>query len=307
MSRPDVRRSLKVLEQIPAPMSPDPPELQLDALDTLWLQVTGTICNIACLHCFISCGPKNHQHEMMTVEQVRATLDEAYKQGVREYYFTGGEPFMHPNIRELITMTLEQGPLTILTNGILIDDEMAVWLGETFCTAPYSLDLRVSIDGYTAEDNDNVRGKGTFSRIIAGIERLTAHGINPVITVTEVRPEMGLPKERLAFMQFVRSLGLNKPRLKFLVPFLIGREEQRTRGYTENEMLHKGDLLPGEEQKLQCSSCRMVTDDGVYPCPLLINVPSAKMGDTFTDGLKPIKLAWQPCYTCHVYGVTCRT
>ncbi len=244
---------------------------------------------------------------MMTVEQVHATLDEAYKQGVREYYFTGGEPFLHPNIRELITMILAQGPLTILTNGILIDHEMGAWLGKTFRTAPYSLDLRVSLDGYTAEDNDKVRGKGTFECIIAGIKRLAVHGVNPVITVTEVRPEMGLPKERTAFMEFVRSLGLDKPRLKFLVPFLIGREEQRTRGYTEEELLYEGDLIPGEEQQLQCNSCRMVTDDGVYPCPLLINVPNAKMGETLVDGLRPIKLAWQPCYTCHIYGVTRRT
>jgi hypothetical protein len=40
---------------------------------------------------------------------------------------------------------------------------------------------------------------------------------------------------------------------------------------------------------------------------LLINIPSAKMGDTLADGLRTIQLAWQPCYTCHVYGVTCRT
>jgi MoaA/NifB/PqqE/SkfB family radical SAM enzyme len=269
--------------------------------------VTGTLCNIACLHCFITCGPKNHQHELMTVEQVRAALAEAARQGVREYYFTGGEPFLHPQIKTLISMTLEQGPLTILTNGILIDEEMASWLGETFRSAPYSLDLRVSLDGSTAQENDNVRGKGTFKQIIAGIERLAAHGINPVITVTEVRPEMGSAREREAFMEFVRGLGLSKPRLKFLVPFLIGREERRTRGYSEEELLHEGDLFPGEEQKLQCSSCRMVTDDGVYPCPLLINIPGAKMGENLQDGFKPIRLAWQPCYTCHVSGVTCRT
>ncbi len=304
-SKSEVRRALNMAQ--PATISPDPPELSLDALDTLWLQVTGTLCNIACLHCFITCGPKNHYHEMMTVQQARSALDSARENGVREYYFTGGEPFLHPDIKELIAITLQQGPLSILTNGILIDEEMAAWLGDTFRTSLYSLDLRVSLDGSTAEDNDKVRGKGTFTQIISGIERLARHGINPVITVTEVRPTMGLPKERAAFMEFVRGLGLDKPRLKFLTPFLIGREERRTRGYYEDELLHEGDLLPGEAQKLQCSSCRMVTDDGVYPCPLLINIPGAKMGESFSDGLLPIKLAWQPCYTCHIYGVTCRT
>ncbi|HEY0754764.1 MAG TPA: radical SAM protein [Ktedonobacteraceae bacterium] len=307
MSNSALRRSLPLADQAPVLRSPDPPELGLAALDTLWLQVTGTLCNIACRHCFISCGPKNHQHEMMTVPQVRSALNEAYQQGTREYYFTGGEPFLHPAIQELIALTLQQGPLTILTNGILIDEPMAVWLGETFRAAAYSLDLRVSLDGYSAEDNDRVRGKGTFRRILAGIQRLVAHGINPVITVTEVRADMGLPAERAAFLQFLRAQGLSKPRLKFLVPFLIGREERRTRGYTDDELLHEGDLQEDEKHKLQCSSCRMVTDDGIYPCPLLINIPEARMGEMFAAGLTSIRLAWQPCYTCHIFGVTCRT
>lgn len=305
MRRPKGYQALPMAH--PTFFSLDPPELQLNALDTLWLQVTGTLCNIACQHCFITCGPKNHQHEMMTVEQVSRALDSARAQGVREYYFTGGEPFLHPQIGDLITRTLEQGPLTILTNGILIDEDMAAWLGKTFATARYSLDLRVSLDGMTAEDNDAIRGKQTFARITAGIARLARYGVNPVITVTEVRPEMGHPEARAAFMNFLRDLGLEKPRLKFLTPFLIGREAMRTRGYTQNELLHQGDLHPGEEFQLQCNSCRMVTDDGVYPCPLLINIPSARMGNTLEEGLQPIKLAWPPCYTCHVSGVTCRT
>ena len=125
MNNSATRRTLPILGQAPVLQSADPPELPLEALDTLWLQVTGTLCNIACKHCFISCGPKNHQHEMMTVQQVRTALDEAARQGTREYYMTGGEPFLHPAIQEIITMTLQQGPLTILTNGILIDDTMA--------------------------------------------------------------------------------------------------------------------------------------------------------------------------------------
>lgn len=282
------------------------PELPFLQLDVLWLQVAGTRCNIACRHCFISCGPKDTRHAFMSVEQVREVLDEAARQGVREYYMTGGEPFMHPDLHALVEMTLQQGPLTILTNGILIDDAEAAWVAETQATAPYSFDLRVSLDGSTPELNDPIRGKGTFARITAGIQTLAEHGVNPIITVTEVYDGMGNAAGRTAFLQFLHDSGLEKPRLKFLTPFLLGREARRTRGYREDERLEEGDLLPEEYETLQCATSRIVTADGVYPCPLLINDTGARMGATLTEGLRDIRLGHQACYTCHVSGVTCR-
>jgi AdoMet-dependent heme synthase len=284
-----------------------PPVLDLHHLDTLWLQVTGTLCNLACLHCFISCGPKNHSHEMMTLSQVEEALAWARTQGVKEYYFTGGEPFMHPEIKAMIAATLEQGPLSILTNGILIDEEMADWLAQVFRHSRYSLDIRVSLDGTTPSENDVIRGRHTFEKILGGIERLWSAGINPVITVTTCHAELGGEEGRQRFFDLLRSRGIDRPRLKFLSPFKIGREEHRGGGYEAFEILVEGDLQPEDEGKLQCSSCRMITAKGVYPCPILIEVDEARMGDHPDDGLQPIALNHPACYTCYVEGVTCRT
>src|SRR5437588_5339012 len=98
------------------------PTVPLAALDPVWFQLTGTLCNIACRHCFISCGPREDRVAMMTADAVRRALDEAAALGAREYYFTGGEPMMHPEFWSLCQAALDQGPLTVLTNGILIDD-----------------------------------------------------------------------------------------------------------------------------------------------------------------------------------------
>jgi MoaA/NifB/PqqE/SkfB family radical SAM enzyme len=283
------------------------PTLELDSLDTLWLQVTGTLCNLACLHCFISCGPKNDSHEMMELSTVDDALEWARDYGVKEYYFTGGEPFMHPEIKTMIRRTLDQGPLSILTNGLLIDDEMAGWLAETFESSRYSLDLRVSLDGTTPEENDALRGRGTFEKIITSIERLWDHGINPVVTVTTQHAGAGGEAKRREFFEFVRSRGIDKPRLKFLSPFKIGREERRDRGYEDHERLVEGDLGDTGGEHLQCSSCRMVTSEGVFPCPILIEEEDARMGDTLEDGMESIDLDHPACYTCHVDGVTCTT
>ena len=51
----------------------------------------------------------------------------------------------------------------------------------------------------------------------------------------------------------------------------------------------------------------MVTDQGVWVCTILVNEPSARMGEAISDTLRPFELDHQACWTCHAYGVSCRT
>ena len=201
-----------------------PLELPFLYLDTLWLQVTGTVCNIACLHCFITCGPKNHTHTMMSTSSVEEALDTGVSEGMRHVWFTGGEPFLHPDILQLIDMALDRGALGILTNGMLIDDALAAQLGERFRTAKYNFEIRVSLDGATLEENDNVRGRGVFDKACEGIRLLAAHGLEPILAVTTLDYSQ-VTQERFAAL--LRSLGVTRPRVKWIPPFRIGREERR--------------------------------------------------------------------------------
>src|SRR5213594_2529449 len=99
------------------------PRQPLHHLDTLWIQVAGTLCNLECTHCFVASGPRNHRHGMMPRAEVRRRVAESLPLGVKEFYFTGGEPFAHPEIVEILADTLEHGPSTALTNGTLFGEE----------------------------------------------------------------------------------------------------------------------------------------------------------------------------------------
>ena len=263
------------------------------SLDTLWFQVAGTVCNLKCTHCFISCSPTNHSHEMLTLAQVRMRLAEAVPLGVREYYFTGGEPFLNP--------------ASVLTNGLFLTPERCRRPRELFDESEYSLDMRVSIDGYTADVNDPIRGAGTFEKILLGIANLARSGVNPVVTVTEACDEAGTVEGRRHLLDWMRSIGIARPRLKVLSLFRIGAEERRLRAYESWESLRGRRLATEEAEKLQCSSCRMVTSRGVYVCPILIDEPRALMGMSLGETLRPFELRYSACFTCHEYGVTCRT
>jgi len=283
------------------------PQAPLLWLDTLWLQVAGTLCNLKCTHCFISCAPDNNQHEMMSLLEVRRHVRDAAALGAREYYFTGGEPFLNRDLLPMIEETLLQGPVTVLTNGLLLDTATCASLRRLADGSESSLDLRISLDGYGPEDHDSIRGPGTFRRAMEGALRLNAAGLNPVITVTEAADGIASGEGRARFLERLRALGLGRPRLKVLPLWRLGAETTRTSGYASEERLTEDDVTRDGLERLQCASGRMATSRGVYVCPLLIDAPEARMGVSLQETLRPFELSHGACVTCYRSGVTCRT
>jgi MoaA/NifB/PqqE/SkfB family radical SAM enzyme len=284
------------------------PRLAFRALDTVWFQLTGTLCNIACRHCFITCGPKEERVPMMTSGSVRAYLAEAVRLGAREYYFTGGEPLMHPEFWQLSEEVLAQGPLTVLSNGLLMDDAQAACARRLFDAARYSFDLRISLDGMSAAENDPVRGRGTFDGIVLGIRALAKVGLSPTLTVVEHTSGMAASFGRARFLAFARELGLARPRVKFLPLLRIGREERRTHGYQPDELdCLERPLAPELAETLQCATSRLVSAHGVSTCPILLDAKEARLASSLTESMREISLGWAACRTCIVEGLECRT
>ena len=280
------------------------PEQPLRHLEALWIQVAGTLCNLACTHCFVTCGPGEDRHALMSRLEVAARVREGLALGAREFYFTGGEPFLHPHMVEILEDTLPQGPCTVLTNGTLVTARLAEALWRLVEGAPFSLEIRVSLDGHRAGDHDAFRGSGSFARAVAGARALAARGLLPIVTVTQNTAEA--PEQvRERYLEMLRAAGIARPRLKVLPMFLLGREARRTRGYQEVETL--ADLPPAafDPERLQCSSCRAVTSRGVFVCPLLVDEPGGRMGGRLDEALGSFTLSHGACYTCHVTGMTC--
>ncbi|MCI0637627.1 MAG: radical SAM protein [Gemmataceae bacterium] len=280
------------------------PSIPLAHLDDLWFQVSGTVCNLACTHCFISCSPHNHSFGFLDFETVRTALEESVALGVKEYYFTGGEPFLHPRMTEILELTLRYGPATVLTNGTVFKDQWLQRLRVAADASNYSLEFRVSMDGYTPEANDALRGHGTFERILRGVGQLLHHGFLPILTVTPANDEDD-PQLFERFVRLLRENGYERPRIKILPTLRIGAEAKRGRGYDEHERVTV-EMMEGYDQaRLVCNHSRVVTDRGIYVCPILLEAPDARLGDTLKEALAPFALAHQACHTCYQYGALC--
>src|SRR5688572_23027579 len=117
------------------------PAVPLAHLDQLWFQVAGTLCNLTCTHCFISCSPHNDSFGFMTLAEVRRWLEESVRWGVNEYYFTGGEPFLNPDMTGILCEALNYGPATVLTNATVLKDDWLATLAAADGKSLYSLEF----------------------------------------------------------------------------------------------------------------------------------------------------------------------
>jgi AdoMet-dependent heme synthase len=271
-------------------------------LTALWVQVTGTWCNLQCTHCINASGPRDPWLPSMEAAEVRRHLREAAALGVKEVYVTGGEPFLHPEIVPLLAFALAHAPTTVLTNGTLIDEAMADALAALAAGSRYSLEIRVSLDDPERARNDAIRGRGAFDRALRAIRRLDARGLLPILTATAVdtTPTGDGLYERLR--RLLSDAGVRKPRVKLLPLFPVGRMAGHGGGTVTTDMLEAID--PG---RLQCSDSRAVAAGGVYACPILSGLPEARLHASSLEAtLTPTPLSHPACLVCWQTGASCR-
>ena len=286
-------------------MTSEAPTVRLSHLDELWFQVSGTVCNLTCHHCFISCSPMNHNFRYLTLEQVLQRLRESLPLGVKEFYFTGGEPFLNPELVPILVETLRYGPATVLTNGTVLKDEWLDTLRAAEAASLYSLEFRVSIDGFSPETNDPIRGAGTYERIVRGILKLVNFGFLPIITAARSWP---FEEEAAVVGNFVAVLkrrGYDRPRLKILPLLQIGAEQQRTHGYLDVERVTTEMMRDYDPSQLVCEHSRIVTDRGVHVCPILIEADDSLLGQQLSDSLGGYRIRHGACFTCYQHGAIC--
>jgi molybdenum cofactor biosynthesis enzyme MoaA len=291
---------------IPLPIAGhDAPEVPLRHLDQLWFQVAGTLCNLSCHHCFISCTPHNRSFGFLSLAQVREWLDESILFGVKEYYFTGGEPFLNPEMTSILELTLEHGPATVLTNGTVFREEWLQRLRIAEDLSPYSLEFRVSIDGCDAASNDPIRGEGTFARAMEGVKKLLEHGFLPIITIARMDDESNDGELLAGFVRALKGIGYDRPRVKILPPLRLGAEIERARGYLTGERVTREMIAGFDTGQLLCSHSRLISECGVHVCPILLEAPDGLLSTELAGALSAFPLRHHACYTCYQYGSIC--
>ncbi|MBO4697698.1 MAG: radical SAM protein [Lachnospiraceae bacterium] len=128
--------------------------------------ITG-YCNMKCPHCFME-APEG-RYGQVSLEQARELIDQFYEAGVLRVSITGGEPLIHPHFREIVKAITEKGMIVnlIVTNGVLIDDDLIDFLKE----CGHWPEFQISLDGIGT--HDLMRGtEGLEESVLRGIQKV---------------------------------------------------------------------------------------------------------------------------------------
>lgn len=280
--------------------------IQPEKLAELWFHM-GTNCNLRCSFCFEGATPGNNRLQTLTFEDASPFIDEAINHGIKQFSFTGGEPFITRDILRILDKALNIAPCLVLTNAT---EPLKKRLHEIafLQNKPHPLMFRISLDAPDEETHDKNRGKGNFRLALSNMRELYAMGFK-----LSVARHMGKNEDTAAtneaYQSFFDEMNLGKeiPIIAFpdlLLPHATPEvphiTEDCIKKYTSVEerkqfMCHHSAMLAKKNDSLHVYPCTLVDDDDTY-----------SMGKTLTEALQyRVMLRHHRCYACFANGTTC--
>ncbi|WP_040604830.1 radical SAM protein [Sagittula stellata] len=280
---------------------------------TLWFN-TGTLCNITCANCYIESSPENDSLVYITTAEVESYLDQLEDRdwGVREIGFTGGEPFMNPEMIAMTRAALERGyEVLILTNAMrpMMRPHVQRGLRELQAEHGDRLNLRISLDHYSASQHDAERGAGSFAKTIEGMRWLRDEGIRMAVAGRTLWHESDAgARQGFADLFALEHFDINatNPGQTVLFP-----EMDETVEVPEITTACWG-ILGKQPSSVMCSSSRMVVKrkgadrPAVLACTLLPYDAEFELGTTLAEAEGEVALNHPHCAKfCVLGGASC--
>lgn len=282
-------------------------QVPLTRLETLWF-CTGTLCNLACGHCYIESSPSNDALVYLTRNEVDAYLEEieVLGLGTRTVGLTGGEPFMNPDIIGILRWALDRGfEVLVLTNAMKPMMKLAEPLLRLRAQYGDRFTVRVSVDHYSREKHQQERGERSWQPMIEGLQWLSAHGFNLHVAGRTLWNEDERTL-REGFAELFAACGIaveaSDPEALMLFPEMMPDAD------VPEITTECWDILGVRPADIMCASSRMVIKHKgadhpvVAACTLLPYESEFNLAETLAGALDPIWLNHEHCAKFCVLG-----
>lgn len=245
--------------------------------ERVYLDVTKS-CPLSCKHCYASVGKPDDGE--LTITELKRLVREIADAGIRNIIVSGGEPLTRTDIFEFLQFCTDTGLNTVLlTNGVLIDSSVAKILSSL------NIEVRISLDGITAETHDYIRGEGNFEMVLravsflksSGTKKLSIHftvnrfNINDILQIPYFLCEVGISD---IVVSLIKPIGraLENPEL-IIDASLVLLVKQRLNTIYKNKAINFHFFKNSNWTGLACPAahvkCGITSNGRITPCVFL--------------------------------------
>ncbi|MHA1597230.1 MAG: radical SAM protein [Alphaproteobacteria bacterium] len=283
----------------------------LTHLKTLWFN-TGSLCNIECRNCYMDSSPTNDALAYISAAEVEDYLDEIEAEAlpVEEIAFTGGEPFMNKQLPAMLSTALGRGYRTlVLTNAMKPLNHRRADLLDLKNQYGDKLAIRVSIDHYTRERHEDVRGENTWAPMLVELSWLVENGFNLAIAGRTLwHEDEAAARAGYAALFTAKGIPVNAedPATLVLFPEMDGEQD------VPEITVQCWDILGVAPETMMCATSRMIVKRHpgdapvVVPCTLLPYDAAFELGPDLAGSTTSVKLNHPHCAKfCVLGGASC--
>ena len=232
------------------------------------------VCNMACKMCYVRMTQAQQEaiSPLRTADEWLALGREAKERGLLYLLLTGGEPFVRPDLREILTGLHRLGLIvSINTNGTRIDESVVGWLKET---PP----ARMNITLYGASDETYARLCGNpqgFTQVTRAIRLLQEAGITIKLNCS-LTPHNAHDLD--AIMAYAKENGLLVQATSYMFPplrrdaSLVGQNDRFSPEEAAYWAARIESLMNGEErfvERMKENSILSLPAENGEDCPVL--------------------------------------
>lgn len=260
------------------------------------------MCNLKCPYCYASDG--NRIQGNMDFERIESLINLFDKNGVFSVTWTGGEPFCHPDLHKIISLTHSKSMIqTVLTNGTMIPTGFFEESPKTGILYQFSLNEAWS---------ENLKDKENHYTVYHNISECNRNHIDNILTIL-LEPFSESKIERL-FKELVEN-GVRKVRMSYKMP--VGKCSSESfdeyfksliksiplykkvyEKYKDKIFVHfqcdcipaNNKIIPVRFEMCEAGTTLIYIDNNgdVFPCPLFKSVPKLKCGNVFDDNWREL-------------------
>ncbi len=247
-----------------------------EELRELWVfAVTPETCNLACTHCLYAASPMKSNPYRLSADELTGLMEQVNSVGANPHFlFTSGEPTLHPHLLDFLEVVDGAGySFQLMTNGTRIREETA----ERLSTMSHLAKVQISLESTDPKINDSIYGEGLHRRVLKALDTLREQGVPVALAVTPMKDnEDGLPDIEV----LASAKGAD---VKYISLYDLGAAKDNRLKPAKQSPNGRGKPTPD----LMCEKGVAYSEGAFYPCPILVQEPGTKLGNTLEEALSP--------------------